>query len=128
MDRLYHEYTYTYKDTSKTKGIAKRVAVFQLSNSALQIILSSAGLIVMHISKNSELTYWTLSDIMGTALRVTLPTDPEALKFNRRLADKFKYCKEVLVISGRLVPQQEETPFLCLGPSGLGSSVASLNP
>ncbi|KAE9396676.1 Pkinase-domain-containing protein [Gymnopus androsaceus JB14] len=117
MDRLYGEYDYTYEDTEKKKGMPwvmnylrmKQVIVFKLSHDVLQfnfydhskIILSSSGLVVTHIDKNSVLTRWTLSDIMRTALRMAVSTtvefDQEAIKFNQKLVDKLKYCKEVLV-------------------------------
>ncbi|KAF9077305.1 kinase-like domain-containing protein [Rhodocollybia butyracea] len=149
MDRLYGEYAYTFEDTAKTKGMAwvqnylrmKQVIVFKLSHDVLQfnfydhskIILSSAGLVVTHIDKHSELTRWTLADIMRTALRPTLSTtDSEAVKFNQRLVDQLKYCKEVLVsiqsasaTGGDPIPPSSTNTHH--GPSGLASSVASLN-
>ncbi|KAF8830611.1 hypothetical protein HHX47_DHR2000801 [Lentinula edodes] len=116
MDRLYGEYDYTFEDTEKTKGMIwvqnylrmKQVIVFKLSHDVLQfnfydhskIILSSSGLVVTHIDKNSVLTRWLLSDIMHNALRAASSTstaNPDTVKFNQKLVDKLKYCKEVLV-------------------------------
>lgn len=53
-----------------------------------------------HIDKNSVLTRWLLSDIMRNALRAASSTstaNPDTVKFNQKLVDKLKYCKEVLV-------------------------------
>ncbi|KIK68787.1 hypothetical protein GYMLUDRAFT_154432 [Collybiopsis luxurians FD-317 M1] len=117
MEKLWGEHTWTYQDTTKTKGMAwvqnylrlKQVIVFKLSHDVLQfnfydhskIILSSSGLVVTHIDKSNVLTHWTLSDIMRTSLRAAASTtatyDEETIKFNQRLVDKLKYCKEVLV-------------------------------
>ncbi|KAJ3777786.1 kinase-like domain-containing protein [Lentinula raphanica] len=116
MDRLYGEYDYTYEDTGKTKGMVwvqnylrmKQVIVFKLSHDVLQfnfydhskIILSSSGLVVTHIDKNNMLTRWLLSDIMRNALRAASSAsalNPDSVKFNQKLVDKLKYCKEVLV-------------------------------
>lgn len=61
-----------------------------------KVILSSQGLLITHIDKNYKLTRWTLSEVMSQALRPPV-ADPEQAKFNQRLLDKLKYCKEVLV-------------------------------
>ncbi|KAK1226206.1 Cell cycle serine/threonine-protein kinase cdc5/MSD2 [Marasmius sp. AFHP31] len=118
MDRLYGQYDYTFEDTQRTKGMCwvqkylrmKHVIVFKMSHDALQfnfydhskIILSSHGLSIVHIDKNYKLTRWTLMDVMRIALQVAASPDshgldPNAVKFNQRLVDKLKYCKEVLV-------------------------------
>ncbi|KAL0579340.1 Cell cycle serine/threonine-protein kinase cdc5/MSD2 [Marasmius crinis-equi] len=118
MDRLYGQYDYTFEDTQRTKGMCwvqkylrmKHVIVFKLSHDVLQfnfydhskIILSSHGLSIIHIDKNYKLTRWTLADVMKIALQVAASPDdhgldPNAVKFNQRLVDKLKYCKEVLV-------------------------------
>lgn len=60
-----------------------------------KLILSSHGLLVTHIDKNYNLTRHKLSDVMAQSL--TTPSDPEQAKFNQKLVDKLKYCKEVLV-------------------------------
>jgi len=60
------------------------------------VILSSQGLLVTHIDKNYNLTRWTLSEVMALAIRPPV-ADPEQAKFNQRLLDKLKYCKEVLI-------------------------------
>ncbi|KAG7085661.1 hypothetical protein E1B28_003206 [Marasmius oreades] len=118
MDRLYGQFDYTFEDTQKTKGMTwvqkylrmKHVIVFKMSHDVLQfnfydhskIILSSHGLSIIHIDKSYQLTRWTLANIMKIALRVAAypgrhGLDPDAVKFNQRLVDKLKYCKEVLV-------------------------------
>ncbi|KAI0039012.1 Pkinase-domain-containing protein [Auriscalpium vulgare] len=112
MARLYGDYGYTFNDTDRTKGMdfvqkylrMKHVIVFKMSHDVLQfnfydhskVILSSHGLVVTHIDKNYGITRWTLSQIMAQAL---LPpsTDSDQVKFNQRLVDKLKYCKEVLL-------------------------------
>lgn len=59
------------------------------------MILSSHGLLVTYIDKNYKLTRYTLSEIMAQALQPPV-ADPEQAKFQQRLVDKLKYCKEVL--------------------------------
>lgn len=60
-----------------------------------KVILSSHGLLVTHIDKNYKMTRWTLSEIMAQALKPPV-ADQEQAKFNQKLVDKLKYCKEVL--------------------------------
>ncbi|KIJ59921.1 hypothetical protein HYDPIDRAFT_177620 [Hydnomerulius pinastri MD-312] len=112
MDRLYGDYEYTFEDVDRTKGMdfvqkylrMKHVIVFKMSHDVLQfnfydhskVILSSHGLLVTHIDKNYKLTRYTLSEIMAQALLPPV-SDPEEAKFNQRLVDKLKYCKEVLM-------------------------------
>ena len=43
------------------------------------------------------MTRWTLTEVMAQALGLTAAVEPEQAKFNQRLVDKLKYCKEVLV-------------------------------
>ena len=50
---------------------------------------------VTYISKDGA-THWSLSEIMALALDPTSVDAAEA-KFNQRLVDKLKYCKEVLL-------------------------------
>ncbi|KAG9309983.1 hypothetical protein JVU11DRAFT_10017 [Chiua virens] len=111
MDRLYGDYEYTFEDLDRTKGMGfvqkylrmKHVIVFKMSHDVLQfnfydhskVILSSHGLLVTHIDKNSKLTRYTLSEVMTQALSPP-SADPEQAKFHQRLLDKLKYCKEVL--------------------------------
>ncbi|KZP18168.1 Pkinase-domain-containing protein [Athelia psychrophila] len=111
MDRLYGDYSYTFEDTERGKGMdfvqkylrMKHVIVFKMSHDVLQfnfydhskIILSSHGLLVTHIDKNYKMTRWTLSEIMAQALQPPV-ADPEQAKFNQKLLEKLKYCKEVL--------------------------------
>lgn len=104
------------------------------------MILSSHGLLVTHIDKNYKMTRWTLSEIMAMALKpasAMMDTDPDQVKFNQRLVDKLKYCKEVLVsirtasANGTAVPEETgETPAGGMGmPSGnLGSLGVSTRP
>ncbi|KAH7878481.1 kinase-like domain-containing protein [Lentinula edodes] len=143
MDRLYGEYDYTFEDTEKTKGMIwvqnylrmKQVIVFKLSHDVLQfnfydhskIILSSSGLVVTHIDKNSVLTRWLLSDIMHNALRAASSTstaNPDTVKFNQKLVDKLKYCKEVLVsIQTAKTSGSDATPTSNIPGSTVGNSV-----
>ncbi|KIK98056.1 hypothetical protein PAXRUDRAFT_824285 [Paxillus rubicundulus Ve08.2h10] len=111
MDRLYGDYEYTFEDLQRTKGLdfvqkylrMKHVIVFKMSHDVLQfnfydhskVILSSHGLFVTHIDKNYKLARYTLSEIMALALQPPVP-DADQAKFNQRLVDKLKYCKEVL--------------------------------
>lgn len=59
------------------------------------MILSSYGLLVTYIDRNYKLMRYTLSEIMAQALQPPV-ADPEQAKFQQRLVDKLKYCKEVL--------------------------------
>ncbi|KAG6807580.1 hypothetical protein H0H92_007046 [Tricholoma furcatifolium] len=113
MDRLHGEYDYTFEDVDRAKGMEwvqkylrmKHVIVFKLSHDVLQfnfydhtkLVLSSHGLLVTHIDKEYNMTRWPLAEVMAIALRPAAEVDPEALKFNQRLVDKLKFCKEVLV-------------------------------
>lgn len=58
--------------------------------------MSAGGLRVTHIDKNYNLTRWRLSDVLATALQPP-SADPDEAKFNSRLVDKLKYCKDVLL-------------------------------
>ncbi len=44
---------------------------------------------------------WALSEVLAQSLQdsrpATVSNDPEAAKFNQKLVDKLKYCKEVLI-------------------------------
>ena len=50
---------------------------------------------VTYITKDGA-THWPLSEIMAIALNPN-SVDPAEAKFNQRLVDKLKYCKEVLL-------------------------------
>ena len=62
-----------------------------------KLILSSHGLLVTHINKNYNLTRHKLSDVMAQSLNPSSSLDSEQVRFNQKLVDKLKYCKEVLV-------------------------------
>jgi cell cycle serine/threonine-protein kinase CDC5/MSD2 len=112
MDRLYGEYDYTFENTGLKKGMTfvqkylrmKHVIVFKMSHDTLQfnfydhskVVVSANGLRITHIDKNYKLTSWRLTDVMATALRP--PTaNAEQAKFDQRLVDKLKYCRDVLL-------------------------------
>jgi cell cycle serine/threonine-protein kinase CDC5/MSD2 len=61
-----------------------------------KVIISSHGLRVTHIDKNYQLTRWKLTEIMAASLRAP-SSDPETAKFQQRLLDKVKYCRDVLL-------------------------------
>lgn len=48
-----------------------------------------------HLDKDYNQRRFTLSEVMAIALSPPAE-DPDELKFNQRLVDKIKYCKEVL--------------------------------
>ncbi|GLB45196.1 putative kinase-like [Lyophyllum shimeji] len=149
MDRLFGEYDYTYEDVDRKRGMEwvqkylrmKHVIVFKLSHDVLQfnffdhskLILSSHGLLVTHIDKEYRMTRWRLSDIMALAIQPHPDVEPEALKFNQRLVDKLKYCKEVLVsirtatTQNLAVPAPDEDDTARTGtvPNAPGSSTSS---
>jgi len=68
-----------------------------------KLILSSHGNLITHIDKHYKMTRWSLSEVMAQSLQFdrpappALPHDPDASKFNQKLVDKLKYCKEVLI-------------------------------
>ncbi|KAH6908386.1 Pkinase-domain-containing protein [Coprinopsis sp. MPI-PUGE-AT-0042] len=113
MERLYGEYNYTFEDTERSKGMEwvqkylrmKRVIVFKLSHDVLQfnfydhskLILSSNGLLITYIDKSYNLTRWTLQDVMAFSLNPPSDASEDEQKFNQKLVDKLKYCKEVLI-------------------------------
>lgn len=83
------------------------------------------------------MTRWSLSEIMALALKPTSTlsnVDPDLLKFNQRLVDKLKYCKEVLVsirtasASGLAVPEENDAmgAGMAVAPgASAGSGVSS---
>jgi cell cycle serine/threonine-protein kinase CDC5/MSD2 len=82
-----------------------------------KVILSSQGLLITHIDKNYNLTRHTLAEVMASSLRPS--SDPDKAKFNQRLVDKLKYCKEVL-----LSIRNASTDLAAAGegnPEGLGA-------
>jgi cell cycle serine/threonine-protein kinase CDC5/MSD2 len=94
-----------------------------------KLILSSHGLAVTYIDKNYKMTRWTLSEVMAMSLKpasALLGVEPERVKFNQRLYDKLKYCKEVLVsirtASAAGLPVPEETDGMGM-PAGSGVGV-----
>jgi cell cycle serine/threonine-protein kinase CDC5/MSD2 len=60
------------------------------------VIISADGLRITHIDKNYELTRWRLADVIATSLAPP-SSDPDQAKFDQRLVDKLKYCRDVLV-------------------------------
>ncbi|KAG5730046.1 Cell cycle serine/threonine-protein kinase CDC5/MSD2 [Termitomyces sp. T112] len=128
MERLHGDYDYTFEDVDRVRGMEwvqkylrmKHVIVFKLSHDVLQfnfydhtkLVLSSHGLVITHIDKEYNLTRWRLTDVMALALRPAGEIEPEALKFNQRLLDKLKFCKEVLVSirkasAASIIPSEE---------------------
>jgi cell cycle serine/threonine-protein kinase CDC5/MSD2 len=85
-----------------------------------KLILSSHGLLITHIDKNYNLTRHTLSDVMAQSMNPGTNPDPEQVKFNQKLVDKLKYCKEVLVsikeASVGVVAKQQESDRMPLRP------------
>ncbi|KAF7331913.1 Serine/threonine-protein kinase [Mycena kentingensis (nom. inval.)] len=112
MDRLYADYDYTYDDSQRQQGMdwvvkylrMKHVIVFLLSHGGLQfnfydhskVILSSNGLVITHIDKNYSMTKWTLRGVMKAILNGCVGLEKDQAKLVNKLADKLKYCKEVL--------------------------------
>lgn len=97
-----------------------------------KLILSSHGLLVTHIDKHYKMTRWPLADIMAQSMRPPAPNaDPEQIKFQQRLVDKLKYCKEVLVsihtasaAGGSGVPEESEAMGSALTGMGPGPAPA----
>ena len=139
MDRLYGDYDYTFEDIERTKGMdfvqkylrMKHVIVFKMSHDVLQfnfydhskVILSSHGLLITHIDKNYNLTRHTLAEVMARSLRPPV-ADPDEAKFNQRLVDKLKYCKEVL-LSIRAASQDQAGGSEAGDMEKLGASAAA---
>lgn len=61
-----------------------------------KVVLSANGLRITHIDKNYRLTRWRLADVLTQSMLPPV-ADPDEAKFNHRLVDKLKYCKEVLL-------------------------------
>ncbi|EJD40166.1 Pkinase-domain-containing protein [Auricularia subglabra TFB-10046 SS5] len=111
MTKLYGDYEYTFVDKERTHGMdfvqkyfrTKHVMLFQLSHDVLQfnfndhskMILAEGGLSVSHIDKEYRLTHWKLSELMVRAMEGA-GGDPLEAKFNAKLLDKLRYCREVL--------------------------------
>jgi cell cycle serine/threonine-protein kinase CDC5/MSD2 len=96
-----------------------------------KVILSSHGLAITHIDKNYKMTRWTLSEVMAMSLKsasALLGVEPERIKFNQRLYDKLKYCKEVLVsirtasAAGLPVPEEMDAPGMMGTSAGISKS------
>lgn len=105
----------------------KHVIVFKLSHDVLQVcsfcvmrcniligslqfnfydhsklILSSNGNLITHIDKHYKMTRWALSEVLAQSLQFSRSAavsgiDQDTVKFNQKLVDKLKYCKEVLI-------------------------------
>jgi hypothetical protein len=58
--------------------------------------LSSNGLSIIHIDKEYKMTRWSLRQVMKAALSGFPDMEKKEAKFNTKLVDKLKYCKEVL--------------------------------
>lgn len=86
-----------------------------------KVILSSRGLLVTHIDKDARISRWSLSEIMANALRPPV-ADPDQAKFQQRLVDKLKYCREVLVSlrqASAIIDGQPTEPLEMPMPGGL---------
>jgi cell cycle serine/threonine-protein kinase CDC5/MSD2 len=69
-----------------------------------KIILSSSGMMITHIDKNYALTRWPLSQVMALSFPTSASSssssasekEHEEARFQQKLLDKLRYCKEVL--------------------------------
>jgi hypothetical protein len=95
-----------------------------------KLILSSHGNLITHIDKHYKMTRWALSEVMAQSLRSsavsgTAQHDPDSVKFNQKLVDKLKYCKEVLVsirTASSGTDSTEESDAMMGGPGVAGTS------
>ena len=88
-------------------------------------------MLITHIDKHYKMTRWTLADVLAFALAPPAHADADERKFNQRLVDKLKYCKEVLVsirtasaAGGNAVPEESDAmgaAFAGAGTSNMGS-------
>jgi hypothetical protein len=62
-----------------------------------KLILSSSGLLITHIDKHYQMTRWKLVDVLKFHMSPPANATGDEIRFNSRLVDKLKYCKEVLV-------------------------------
>jgi len=80
--------------------------------------------VVTHIDKNSNLTRWALADVMKISLRIARGDtgyDPEEVKFNQKLVDKLKFCKEVLLsIHNASQDDDDDVPVDGSAPTAVG--------
>ncbi|THV04760.1 Pkinase-domain-containing protein [Dendrothele bispora CBS 962.96] len=135
MEHLYNHFDYCFEG-KRTKGMIcvqkylrlKQVLVFQLSHNVAQfnfldhtkLVLSSDGLAVVYIDKTNTLTRWTLVELMKSSLEIARgdsTLSPDEVKFNQKLMDKLRYCKEVLLSIDKASRQKKPE----LGSSGLAS-------
>jgi cell cycle serine/threonine-protein kinase CDC5/MSD2 len=70
------------------------------------------------------MTRWTLSEVMAQALKPPV-ADPDQAKFNQKLVDKLKYCKEVLASIRNASANQASEDDNNLGVEGMVPSVSS---
>ena len=70
------------------------------------------------------MTRWTLSEVMAQALKPPV-ADPDQAKFNQKLVDKLKYCKEVLSSIRNASANQASEDDNNLGVEGMVPSVSS---
>ncbi|KAG8843658.1 Cell cycle serine/threonine-protein kinase cdc5/MSD2, partial [Tulasnella sp. 330] len=112
LERLYGQHDYCYDDMERASGLdfvqkyfrMKNVIVFKLSHEVIQfnfydhskIILSDSGLAVTYLDKHYRATSFSLSSLIERVMKAD-PTDEESCKRERKLLDKIRYCKEVLI-------------------------------
>ncbi len=72
------------------------------------------------------MTRWALSEVMAQSLRSSAVSEtPDSVKFNQKLVDKLKYCKEVLVsirTASSGTDSTEESDAMMGGPGVAGTS------
>ncbi|KAG9024096.1 Cell cycle serine/threonine-protein kinase cdc5/MSD2 [Tulasnella sp. JGI-2019a] len=133
LERLYGQHDYCYDDLERGSGLdfvqkyfrMKNVIVFKLSHEVIQfnfydhskIILSNSGLAVTYLDKHYRASSFSLSSLVERVMKPD-PTDEETTKRERKLLDKIRYCKEVL-ISIRTVSSSTSVKT-GLGISGVG--------
>ena len=136
MERLHDEHEYLWEDMGRIKGLdfvhkflrMKHVIVFKLSHDVLQfnfydhskIVLSAHGRRVTYIDRYYTLSSHTLAEVVAAGLAQPHP-DAQRANYVRRLVDKLKYCKEVLV-SIRAAASQQAAEGDPEAPSGLPSA------
>jgi cell cycle serine/threonine-protein kinase CDC5/MSD2 len=84
---------------------------------------------ITHIDKTNNVTQWTLSEVMATSLSSSAfarssskaEPDPDNAKFQQRLLDKLKYCKEVL--GGIMTATAEAAAVPRLAKANVGQAI-----
>lgn len=135
QERLLYDKPYCFTDAARTKGMdfvqrylrMKHVIVFKLSHDVLQfnfydhtkLILSSRGLVVTYINKDSQLSTWSLDELLR----------PDGLGHDRKVVDSIvKKVKYVKVLLGTIRSTSAAAPVSSSASSAAASESVGVPP